>query len=66
MERVIAVPPMHLFPPDEWRVIEARWSNEFSARAETAMALSNGYIGVRACPDEGRPVFAPLAVGERE
>jgi alpha,alpha-trehalose phosphorylase len=57
--REITVPPEHLFPPDEWRIIETRWTPEYASRAETALALSNGYIGVRCCPDEGRPVFAP-------
>jgi alpha,alpha-trehalose phosphorylase len=59
ISRTITVPPEHLFPPDEWRIVEARWMPDFAARAETAMALSNGYVGVRGCPDEGRPVLAP-------
>jgi alpha,alpha-trehalose phosphorylase len=58
-ERRIVVPPEHLFPPDEWRIIEARWTPEFVARAETALALSNGYLGVRGTLEEGRPVVAP-------
>jgi alpha,alpha-trehalose phosphorylase len=58
-KRTITVPPEHLFPPDEWRIVEARWTPEFAPRAETAMALSNGHLGVRGCPDEGRPAFAP-------
>jgi alpha,alpha-trehalose phosphorylase len=53
------VPPEHLFPPDEWRIVEARWTPGFAPRAETAVALSNGYLGVRGCPEEGRPVYAP-------
>ena len=59
IQRTISVPPEHLFPPDEWRIVEARWTPGFAARAETALALSNGYLGVRGCPDEGRPVLAP-------
>ena len=55
----ILVPPIHLFPPDEWRIVETRWTEEYARRAETALALSNGYIGIRGCPDEGRPSFAP-------
>ncbi len=58
-QRTIAVPPEHLFPPDEWQMIERRWTPEFAARAETALALSNGYLGVRGCLDEGRPAMAP-------
>ena len=59
IHREISVPPEHAFPPDEWRIVERQWLPEFSTRAETAIALSNGYLGVRGCPDEGRPVFAP-------
>jgi alpha,alpha-trehalose phosphorylase len=58
-ERRIVVPPEHLFPPDEWRIVERRWSRRFGPRAETALALSNGYLGVRGTLDEGRPVWAP-------
>jgi alpha,alpha-trehalose phosphorylase len=59
IKRTILVPPLHLFPPDEWRMVETRWTPEFAARAETALALSNGYLGVRGCPDEGVPALAP-------
>ena len=58
-ERKIVVPPQHLFPADEWRMVEARWTPDFAARAETALALSNGYLGVRGIHDEGRPAVAP-------
>jgi alpha,alpha-trehalose phosphorylase len=58
-EREVVVPPEHLFPADEWRIVETRWAPRFAARAETALALSNGYLGVRGTPDEGRPVAAP-------
>ena len=53
------MPPEHLFPADEWRIVEARWTPGFAARAETALALSNGYLGVRGIHDEGRPAMAP-------
>jgi alpha,alpha-trehalose phosphorylase len=59
ISRTIIVPPEHLFPPDEWRILETRFTSGFATRAETALALSNGYIGVRGTPDEGRPGFAP-------
>ena len=58
-QRTITIPPEHLFPADEWRIIEATLDAGFAARAETALALSNGYLGVRGSPDEGRPAFAP-------
>ena len=59
LKRTIVVPPERYFPPDPWRIIEARWTPEFGPRAETALALSNGYIGVRGTPEEGRPSVAP-------
>ena len=59
LKREIVLPPEHLFPPDEWRIVEARWTPEFSDRVETAFALSNGYVGVRGAPDEGRPSLDP-------
>ncbi len=58
-KRTITVPPEHLFPPDDWRIIERRYTAEFAERAETALALSNGYLGIRGCHDEGRPSFQP-------
>ena len=29
------LPPEHLYPPDEWRIIETRFSDEYVDRAET-------------------------------
>ena len=59
LKREIVPPPEHLFPADEWRLIEVRWTERFSARAETVFALSNGYVGVRGTPEEGRPALIP-------
>ena len=47
LKREIVPPPEHLYPPDPWRIVEAAWSQRFSARAETVFALANGYLGVR-------------------
>ena len=58
LNREIVRPPEHLFPPDEWRIVEAQWTPEYSARAETVFALSNGYLGIRGTLEEGRPAFA--------
>ena len=57
--RTITVPPAHLYPPDEWRLVEREWNSRYASRTETALSLSNGYLGVRGCPEEGRSVFAP-------
>ena len=59
LKREIVRPPEHLFPADEWRIVESQWTPEFGARAETAFALANGYLGMRGTLDEGRPASAP-------
>ena len=58
-KREIVLPPEHLFPPDEWRVTEARYSDEFAERTETVFSLSNGFVGIRGSFGEGRPALSP-------
>src|SRR6266545_1890223 len=58
LKHEIVPPPEHLFPPDEWRIVEARWSPRYAERAETVFALANGYVGVRGTLEEGHPVVA--------
>ena len=48
-------PPARDFPADEWNVIEKRFRPEFLAQLETMLALGNGYLGMRGCPEEGGP-----------
>ena len=48
-------PPSHDYPADEWNVIEKRFNPEFLAQLETMLALGNGYLGMRGCPEEGGP-----------
>ena len=48
-------PPSHDFPADEWNIVEKRFRPEFLAQLETIMALGNGYLGMRGCPEEGGP-----------
>ena len=55
LKREIVPPPEHLYPPDEWRIVEAAWTPQYSGRAETVFALANGYVGIRGTLDEGRP-----------
>jgi alpha,alpha-trehalose phosphorylase len=59
LKREIVLPPEHLYPPDEWRIIEARYSDEFVDRAETVFSLGNGFVGVRGSFEEGRPALSP-------
>jgi len=48
-------PPSRDFPADEWNVIEKGFHPGFLAQLETMMALGNGYLGMRGCPEEGGP-----------
>ncbi len=48
-------PPPRDFPADEWNLIEKGFHPEFLAQLETGFALSNGYMGIRGCPEEGGP-----------
>jgi alpha,alpha-trehalose phosphorylase len=43
------------YPADEWNVIEKAFHPEFLAQSETMLALGNGYLGMRGCPEEGGP-----------
>src|SRR2546421_154518 len=45
LKRGYVLPPEHLYPPDEWRIVEARYSDEYVARAATVFALCNGFLG---------------------
>ncbi|MDH3437396.1 MAG: glycoside hydrolase family 65 protein [Betaproteobacteria bacterium] len=53
-ERV--VPPSHVYPADEWNIVEKQYSPEFLEMTETIFAMGNGYFGMRGCPEEGTPV----------
>jgi alpha,alpha-trehalose phosphorylase len=48
-------PPSHDYPADEWNIIEKSFHPEFLAQLETMLALGNGYLGMRGCPEEGGP-----------
>jgi alpha,alpha-trehalose phosphorylase len=48
-------PPSRDYPGDEWNVIERAFHPEFLAQLETMLALGNGYLGMRGCPEEGGP-----------
>jgi alpha,alpha-trehalose phosphorylase len=48
-------PPSHDYPANEWNVIEKAFRPEFLAQLETILALGNGYLGMRGCPEEGGP-----------
>ncbi len=54
--RARIVPPLHVYPVDEWRIIESRYHPRFRAQTESIFALSNGYLGMRGEFEEGAPV----------
>ena len=59
LKRQITLPPVHLYPADEWRIVEARYSDEFVGLTETVFSLGNGFLGVRGSFEEGRPALVP-------
>ncbi|HZN74195.1 MAG TPA: glycosyl hydrolase family 65 protein [Micromonosporaceae bacterium] len=59
LKREYVLPPEHLSPPDEWRIIETRYSEDYMDRAETVFSLGNGFLGVRGTFEEGRPALSP-------
>jgi alpha,alpha-trehalose phosphorylase len=59
LKHEVVLPPDYLYPPDEWRIVEARYSGEHADLAETGFSLGNGFIGVRGSLGEGRPAQSP-------
>jgi len=59
LKHQVVLPPEHIYPPDEWRIIEARFTEEYADRTESAFSLGNGYIGIRGTFEEGRPALSP-------
>ena len=52
-ERII--PPPHIYPPDEWNLVEKKYNPSFLDQTETIYSVGNGYLGMRGCPEEGGP-----------
>ncbi|HZD01429.1 MAG TPA: glycosyl hydrolase family 65 protein [Actinomycetes bacterium] len=59
LKREFVLPPEHVYPPDEWRLVEARYPHDYVDRAETVFSLGNGFLGVRGSFEEGRPALSP-------
>jgi alpha,alpha-trehalose phosphorylase len=53
--RELRVPPEDLYPDDDWRIVERRFTEEWMGNAETVFSLSNGFIGIRGLLEEARP-----------
>ena len=48
-------PPSSDYPADEWNILEKQFHPEFLSQLESMLALGNGYLGIRGCPEEGGP-----------
>ncbi|HEY6084380.1 MAG TPA: hypothetical protein VIU63_03230 [Nitrospira sp.] len=48
-------PAPHIYPPDEWNMVEKQFMPELLCQTETVFALGNGYLGMRGCFEEGGP-----------
>ena len=59
MPRELRLPPEHLYPADEWAIVESAFSRRWMGNAETIFCLSNGFIGMRGTFEEGRPSIEP-------
>ncbi|SNU01480.1 alpha,alpha-trehalose phosphorylase [Ruaniaceae bacterium KH17] len=45
------------FPVDPWRLVESRYNEDNLGATETFFAVGNGYLGMRANPEEGRSAY---------
>lgn len=50
-------PPPHIYPLNEWKIIETSFYPRFLAQTETIFSIGNGYLGLRGNFEEGRPCF---------
>jgi len=50
-------PPLHIYPVNEWKIIETSFYPRFLAQTETLFSVGNGYLGMRGNFVEGRPVI---------
>src|SRR5829696_7072089 len=51
------LPPEYIYPIDDWRWVQRRYTPEFVATSETTFSTANGYFGMRGGYQEGRPHF---------
>jgi alpha,alpha-trehalose phosphorylase len=51
------LPPEFIYPIDDWRLVENRFSPDFIAQTETLLATANGYLGMRGNLQEGGPAW---------
>ena len=49
--------PDHIYPVDEWRLVERQFFPDYLAATETLFSTANGYLGIRASFEEGAPAW---------
>ena len=57
IEKELLIPPKHVYPKDEWRLVEKVYAPEYIGQNETIFSLGNGYLGIRGAFEEGLPVY---------
>jgi len=77
LQRDLELPPPHVYPPDEWRLVETEYYPRRLEQFETLFTTANGYLGIRGAFEEGEPVHRnatlingfhetwPIVYGER-
>lgn len=48
-------PPIHIYPINEWKIIETEFYTRFLSQTETLFSVGNGYLGMRGNHEEGVP-----------
>jgi len=56
ISKKIKLPPKHIYPLDDWKFIQKKFSPQYLAQDETVFAIGNGYLGFRGNHEEGTPV----------
>ncbi len=49
--------PRHIYPADQWKMVEKQFYPKFLGQTETIFSISNGYLGIRGVFEEGLPSF---------
>ncbi len=57
ISKELKLPPKHIFPLDDWKIIQKRFAKKHLGQDETVFATGNGYLGLRGNHEEGTPVI---------
>ena len=56
ISKELKLPPKHIYPLDDWKIIQKKFAPQYLAQDETVFATGNGYLGFRGNHEEGTPV----------